>query len=446
MKLRHIIVKDVKKIIYDKKLLAIILLMPIVLMTILGFSLNNMFGDGGTSIGNINVAIVKNYDALEDMARFEETVNKSFFTKDLDEKSRESLLSIVKDYNIENIFFEYLDSDNIQEVMTYTVQDEEKAREMLESKEVTAVVILPENYIYNTYMNYALPVRNIVDVEILKHTDNSIKGSIVEAVIDGFMGTMNNYSLDKEVFINKVQEYSDLESAFEGIPYLMEELTENVQKNLDIKDIDVEGKKNLSSFQYYAVAMMAMFILYSASNGGRLLLEEKENITYQRNRVAGVPLSKIMISNFFMICIVAILQSVVMILYSSIVLKINWGDIGLVLLSILSSSLAIGGLGIFISVITLIVGNYKFANVFELGIIQFMALIGGSFVPIETLPSFMNKLSYFSTSGVAIKIYTGIMRNNSLADMWNYYAILIGTGVGFIMVSAIMVKLRREAI
>ncbi|GMQ60663.1 linearmycin resistance permease LnrM [Vallitalea sediminicola] len=446
MKLRHIIVKDVKKIIYDKKLLAIIVLMPIVLMTILGFSLNSMFGDGETSIGDINIAVVKNYDAIEDIKRFEDTINESIFAKSMDEKSKNNLLSFVKDYNVENIFFEFLDTDDIQEVMTYTIQDEEKAREMLEAKQVTAVVILPENYIYNTYMNYALPVRNIVDVAILKHTDNSIKGSVVEAIINGFMGTMNNYSLDKEVFINKIQEYSNMEAAFEGVPYLMEELTENVQKNLDIKDINVEGKKNLTSFQYYAVAMMAMFILYSASNGGRSLLEEKDNITYQRNRVAGVSLKKILVSNFFMISIITILQSVVMILFTGLVLKINWGDLWLVMLTVLSSSFAIGGIGIFISVITLINGNYKFANVFELGIIQFMALIGGSFVPVETLPSFMNKVSYFSTSGVAIKIYTGIMRNSKLVDMWNYYAILIGTGAVFILVSAIMVRTRREAI
>jgi ABC-2 type transport system permease protein len=112
----------------------------------------------------------------------------------------------------------------------------------------------------------------------------------------------------------------------------------------------------------------------------------------------------------------------------------------------LSSSFAIGGIGIFIAVITLINKNYKFANIFELGIIQFMALLGGSFVPVEVLPSFMNKSSYFSTSGVAIKIYTGIMRDNKLIDMWGNYAILIGTGVVSIIISTILVRLRREAI
>lgn len=420
--------------------------MPIVLMTILGFSLSNMFGDSESSIGSVNVAVVKKYNVEEDIERFQETMKNGIFANGIDEKSRKSLLSIGDDYNVENIFFEFLDSDGVKKLMSYSIEDEENAKAMLEEEQIDAVVILPENYIYNTYMNYILPIRNIVDIEVIKHTDSYIRGSVVEEIISGFSETMNNYCLDKEVFTDQVQRLSNMETAFEGIEYLMEQLNDKVSDNYSIERITVEGKKNITSFQYYAVAMMAMFILYSASNGGRLLLEEKDNITYQRNRVAGVPLSKIMVSNFSMIFVISMLQSLVMILYSSIILKIDWGDIGLVLLTVISSSVAIGGLGIFISTITLIAGNYKFANVFELGIIQFLALIGGSFVPVETLPAFMNKLSYLSTSGVVIKIYTGIMRNNKFIDMLSNYAILVSTGAIFIIISAIIINTRREAI
>jgi ABC-2 type transport system permease protein len=446
MKLRYIIFKDVKRILYDKKLLAIIILMPIVLMTILGFALNNMFGNGETSTQKIKVAIVKNYNMEDDIVKFKDILNQGMLSKGMDEKSKDNLLLLVEKLNIEDIFFKYLEIDTIQEIMSYTIEDENVAREMLKAKEVNAVIILPKNYIYNTYMNYALPVRNIVDIEILKHTDNSIKGNIVESIVSGFMETMNNYCLNKEVFINQVQKLSSMEVAFKGVSYLIEELNATAQENLKIENINVEGKKNLTSFQYYAAAIMAMFILYSASNGGRSLLEEKENITYQRNRVAGVPINKIMVSNFFMICIVTILQSVIMVLYSSIVLRINWGNIWLVLLTILSTGFAVGGLGIFISVITLISSNYKFANIFEMVIIQFMALIGGSFLPVEALPSFINKLSYLSTSGVAIKIYTGIMRNSNFIDMWGNYSILIGTGFSFIIASAIIARRRKGTI
>lgn len=420
--------------------------MPIVLMTILGFSLSNMFSDNESSIGSINVAVVKKYDIEEDIERFQDTMKNGIFAKGMDEKSQESLISVGDDFNVEDIFFEFLNSDGVKKLMSYSIEDELSAEAMIKEKQVDAVIVLPENYIFNTYMNYIFPARNIVDIKVIKHTDSYIKGSVAEEIVNGFSETMNNYCLDKEVFTNQVQKLSSMETAYEGIEYLMEQLTDEVSDNHSIERITVEGKKNITSFQYYAVAMMAMFILYSASNGGRLLLEEKDNITYQRNRVAGVPLSKIMVSNFCMIFIISMLQSLVMILYSSLILNIDWGDYGLVILTVLSSSLAIGGIGIFISTITLIVGNYKFANVFELGIIQFLALLGGSFVPVETLPSFMNNLSYLSTSGVAIKIYTGIMRNKKLIDMLGNYAILIGTGVIFIFISAIVMNTRREAI
>ncbi|MCT4598384.1 MAG: ABC transporter permease [Vallitalea sp.] len=444
MKLRYIILKDIKKIIYDKKLLAVIVVMPIILMTILGFSLRNMFGVSEGSVGGIKVAVVKNYQVDEDIIRFKSIINNSMMS--LDDKTKKTIIDEMPNVNGDKILFDFLDSDDIQKILDYTVVKEIKAREMLSSKEVDAVIIVPQDYVYNTYMNYMMPVRNKVQIDILKNSDNNFKGSLVQGLVNSFIQVMNNYCLNREVFINQVTKYDNLQLAINGMSYLMDEFNDNLEINaISVNNINVEKKKNITSFQYYAAAIMAMFLLYSASTGGRFPLEEVKDITLPRERVAGVGKLKILASNFYMMVILCCIQSIIMIGYSKLILNINWGDMKLILFTVLVTSFAVGGIGVLISVLTLVTKDYKIANLFEFGVIQFMALIGGSFVPVEVLPKVIQKLSLFSINGVAIKMYTNIMRGVPLSGLLNYALILVGMGTLFITVATIIAN-RKGAI
>jgi ABC-2 type transport system permease protein len=444
VKLRYIILKDIKKIIYDKKLLAVIVVMPIILMTILGFSLRNMFGVSEGSVGGIKVAVVKNYQVDEDIIRFKSIINNSMMS--LDDKTKKTIIDEMPNVNGDKILFDFLDSDDIQKILDYTVVKEIKAREMLSSKEVDAVIIVPQDYVYNTYMNYMMPVRNKVQIDILKNSDNNFKGSLVQGLVNSFIQVMNNYCLNREVFINQVTKYDNLQLAINGMSYLMDEFNDNLEINaISVNNINVEKKKNITSFQYYAAAIMAMFLLYSASTGGRFPLEEVKDITLPRERVAGVGKLKILASNFYMMVILCCIQSIIMIGYSKLILNINWGDMKLILFTVLVTSFAVGGIGVLISVLTLVTKDYKIANLFEFGVIQFMALIGGSFVPVEVLPKVIQKLSLFSINGVAIKMYTNIMRGVPLSGLLNYALILVGMGTLFITVATIIAN-RKGAI
>jgi ABC-2 type transport system permease protein len=444
LKLRYIILKDIKKIIYDKKLLAVIIVMPVILMTILGFSLRNMFGVSEGSVGGIKVAVVKKYQIEEDIIRFKSIINNSMIL--LNDKTKKNVIDEMQNINGDKIFFDFLNSDDIQEILDYTVVEEKKAREMLSSKEVDAVIIVPQDYVYNTYMNYMMPVRNKVQIHILKNSDNSFKGSLVEGLVNSFIQVMNNYCLNREIFINQVTKYDNLQLAINGMSYLMDEFNDNLEINaISVNNINVEKKKNITSFQYYAAAIMAMFLLYSASTGGRFPLEEVKDITLPRERVAGVGKLKILTSNFYMMVILCCIQSIIMIGYSKLILNINWGDMKLILFTVLVTSFAVGGIGVLISVLTLVTKDYKIANLFEFGVIQFMALIGGSFVPVEVLPKVIQKLSLFSINGVAIKMYTNIMRGVPLSGLLNYGLILVGMGTLFITVATVIAN-RKGAI
>ncbi len=334
-------------------------------MTILGFSLNSMFGVKDSSVSGIEVVVVKNYMKEVDVARLESAMKSGILSRGMDDKTKELLLEVTNEFDPEDIFFQFLEGDSIKDMMTYKIEDEDTARQMLKNKEVDAVVILPDGYVYNSYVNFLTPYRGIVEAQVLKRTSNQLKGGIVEALIDGFVQSMNNNALNKEIAADTLMAYAKEDKVFEVAADIAKKSMMTVKDGgMDIQQVGIEEKKQLTSFQYYAAAIMAMFILYSAGYGGRQILAEKKEITLQRNQVAGVSFRKILISTFLMICIISIIQSVVMITYSRLVLKIYWGNWGLVALTILISSLTVASIGILVAALTYRSDNFRIANIF----------------------------------------------------------------------------------
>jgi ABC-2 type transport system permease protein len=103
----------------------------------------------------------------------------------------------------------------------------------------------------------------------------------------------------------------------------------------------------------------------------------------------------------------------------------------LVVLTSLCSAFAIAGIGTVIAAATYKADNDKMANVFETAVIQTMALLGGSFFPIDIMPSFMRKFSILSLNGISLKSYLSVMRGYGIREIAEYLILLVTLGAVF---------------
>lgn len=433
MKVISIIIKDLKTILSDKKALAIIIVMPLIIMTILSSALRGVFADGDDwGIDRVNIAIVKQYDMNEDSQRFDKALRDGFLAKGIGEEAAEELRVTGEDLDPEGIFFEdFLGSEDVTKIIAYSVEKEKRAFELLDSGEVSAVVLLPENFIYDMKINLLTPFRNKTDIRVLTHPDRSMSGQIVRSIVEAYSDSMTSVIIGKNVLMEAAIEHNLMEDGFNGMKEALDDITkamEGIGAKIDV--VNAEGRKPIKSSDYYAAAMAAMFILFAAGNGGRMLLSEKENITYQRMIIAGTPKLGILAGKFFTVFLIALLQISIMITFSRFVLKVQWGSACSVVLISLCAAFAIAGIGSMLAAATYRAGNYKMANIFETVILQAMALLGGSFFPIDILPSIMQKLSFLSISGAVLKAYLKIMMGYGVQGIMSNIAAL--AAIGFI--------------
>lgn len=444
MKMLSIIIKDLRTILSDKQAVAIIIIMPLILMTILSFALKSSFSDGDYFDEGVKIAVVKLYDKDGDSKMFDDILKNGIFSKNMVEETINELEDSSKDVNPEKIFFEeFLGSDEVSKIISYQVEDEKNAMELLDKKEVSAVVTLPEKFVYDMKINLVTPFRNNVDIKVEVHPDKSIEGVVVKSVMEAYSSAMSSVIIGKNVIIegamaNGVGELKNLDNVMEDLTNVLEHM------DIEIKDVVVEGRKSITSADYYAAAIMAMFILFSAGHGGRMLLEEKENKTYGRMIMAGTSKFSILSGKFVVVFLLASIQIAIMIIYSHFALKVQWGSIINTAIISAAAAFAVAGLGSFIASATFRAGNFKLANTFESAIIQVMALLGGSFFPVDVMPEAIQKLSILSLNGLALKSYLKVMSGYGLNEVIKSIAVLAATGMVFLILAVVMLKGKEE--
>lgn len=432
MKFRYLLIKDIKTVIYDVKSLIIIILMPIVLMTILGMSLQGVFGEETDSGATKTIiGIVKAYDKEEEMYKVAGKI-------DLDQYDLET----VENMDPEKLFFNMMDNEDIKSFLTYKILSKEEGLKQLEEGDIAALITLPKDFVFNQYMMLT-GSRIPSQIEYAISPKGNFFSSIVLGIINGYADISNNIYAKQRIITTELLSsgHTELLSDLDGV--MNDTISDVASIHLEIQSTN--KTKVISSFQYYAAAIMSMFLLYTAGIGGRALLFEKKMHTIPRLAASGENYFMIVLSNFFRVMVLAIVQSAIMIIYSALVLKIDWGSITTVLVTMLLSSFAVASLGMFIAVVTLIADNYKVANVFESVVINIMALVGGSFVQVEILPEPIRRFNFISINGQAIKMYVSGMYRLPLSESIQPITILLVFGVVFLVLSVILINRKGRA-
>lgn len=417
--------KDLLVILKDKKSLIITLCMPAILTTILGFAFQGMMS-GGLSMDRANIAVVSLGSRERDIERIREFLDGPGMEGRISGEQERDLLELLDDMDFESILYDdVLGSEEVAEFIQYERMGLEKAKTLLERGELDAVVVLPEGFTYNTFMNLAMPFRNPVTIEVIKHPDRSIKGEMVSGIVKGFTDALSAGIIAKNVLLETFIENNVGDKATREIQGLVSGMYDVGVRDVRVDRVTVEGKRALSSFQYYAVGMAVMFILYVAADGGQYAMDEVNNGTYRRLIAAGTGRWRFFASRFAATTLFAIMQFTVLKYYSAFAFKTDWGSpLGVALLS-LFLAVAVGGLSVLLAALNLRLKNSRATIVFQAVVIQVFALLGGSFFPVSGIPV-MRKLGSLTINGAAMSGFLKLMMGYGPAEVAGTLAVLSG--------------------
>jgi ABC-2 type transport system permease protein len=190
--------------------------------------------------------------------------------------------------------------------------------------------------------------------------------------------------------------------------------------------------EDISTLAYYSGAMSVMFLMFGSMFGAFSLVRERDNWTLPRMLMTPTSRTEVLGGKMLGVFLVGLVQFAVLFAFTS-AMGVKWGDLFAIALVATSTVTAATGLAVFIAAVAKTV---RAVSGIAQMLIQFMAAVGGSFVPVSTFPTWMQPLHYFSVNGWAIDGVLAAMRGGGVISVLPNVAALLGIALGFFLIGA----------
>ena len=190
---------------------------------------------------------------------------------------------------------------------------------------------------------------------------------------------------------------------------------------------------------YLAPAMAVMFLMYTVSNGGRILLAEHDQGTLMRLLTSPTSTFQLLVGKVLGIMLIGAAQLMLLINASTYLFHFQWGDLQAVL--ILSFALAFGasGWGLLLAALA-----HSADEASRIGIILTLVfgLFGGSFFYLGNMPTWFQTASKITPNAWGMQAFTTLISGGTLTDVQTPVFALLAMGAILLTISVFLFNRR----
>lgn len=404
MKVWIIAWKDIKIRLKDRKGIVLFLLLPILLTAILGTALKGVLTDDTNSMPKMTIAVY-NTDAGEIGARLIEDVLQN-----------EQLASHIT-------------------IHSFTSKEEVELQIIGGKNDVG--LIIPQDFSQKIW------AAESTQLEVLQDQGKPLISQIVRSIVTSYTNRVGAVAqASKEVTTQLANSKQTAVAASVNFASLAAEVMGQLgdaarSEHTFVVDQPI-GKKAVSSMQYYAAAMLAMFLLYNATVGAKMIINERSTETLAR--LMNTPTSKtsILLGKYVGTLAFSILQLLIFMSATNAAFGVNWGENVLQSIVIgLMYAIAVSGLSMMIA--AMIANEQAVETISGLGV-QILAALGGSMVPITVFPDFMRKIAHMTPNTWALNGFIDIMSGTTWQALLLPIVVLLAIGTGSLLIGTLRLR------
>jgi ABC-2 type transport system permease protein len=411
-------IKDLKLIFRDRAALVFMLLAPFLLTIGMGFA-TGRFSGSSSGLSDIPVLIVnldreQLGDALADVFSSEELA-------DLMEPAESS--------------------------------DPGAARRLIDDDQAAAAVIIPEGFtrsiipVDGTAFDESYVQPDPVKIEVYANPSRPTTAGVVKAIVDEFVsrveegrtsGMTSMVQLMQVGLLDPQNAGSEARNLFSNV-----EQTESTAITLKKNQEGAEAVE-FDSLAYMAPGMALLFLMYTVSYGGRSILAERSQGTLPRLLVSPTSNAQVLGGKVLGIFLTGVAQVGILILASSILFGVKWGDAAGLLVLILATVFGATGWGMLITALARTPAQVGSAGS---AIMLIFGVLGGSFINLQQMPSLVRMVSKITPNAWGLDGFTTLALGGTLPNLvepisalFIMGAVLFGIAVALFSRNGIMQK------
>ena len=325
---------------------------------------------------------------------------------------------------------EVFQSSELDELVNSILSDDfSQAQKRVDEDQVSGAIYVPEGFttsiIHTAEQSTGSDPRQI---EFYVNPTQPTSAGVLRSILDQFVNQVQLGRISAEVIMGQLLESGTItpEQAPAIGARVGQEMAEKPSDStsITINSQTLEGEAiTFNILAYMAPGMAVMFLMYTVTYGGRSLLVENFNGTLPRLLVAPTFPAYILIGKAVGILLTAVAQLLILIVGTSLLFRLEWGDFLGVILLILAAAWGASGWGMFFAAILKTPGQVAVTGS---AVMLLFGLLGGSFFDLSMLPDWIQVVNKITPNAWAVDGFYILSVGGGLNDILaNILALLI---------------------
>lgn len=404
LKILLIGLKDVKIAFRDRAALIFMLAAPFALTLGLGFITGQFTSSKGNTISQIPVAIV-------------------------DEDAGQLGAALV----------ELFQSAGLSELLATSIHtDASTARAHVDADEAAAAVIVPPGFTASIIPQEGqAQTGEPVALEIYTNPTRPVSSGVIQAIVESFISRVETARVGATVTLTQLAQNGLISP--QEIRVYAQELSQNRENDpedsLPISLFAAASGSEPESFNpmaFMAPGMALFFLMFTVSNGGRSILSERAGGTLPRLLVSPTSTPQVLLGKVIGIYLTGAAQMAILIVTSSVLFGIRWGDPLGVAVIILAAVFGATGWGMLITSLAHTQGQVASIGT---AVMLIFGILGGSFINISNMPGAIQWLSKITPNAWGLDGFTTLALGGGLSNLTGAISALLLMGVTLFLFS-----------
>ena len=387
--------KDLRLVFRDRAALILMLVAPFALTVGMGFATGRFSGSNGSALSNIPVVIV-NLDGER----------------------------------LGNALVETFNSVDLEKLVEPSAQaSAEKARQLVDDDRVAAAVIIPAGFTESIIPSQAMldqvhqkPLSSqqaVIRIEIYANPARPTGAGVIKAIVDEFISRVEQGRISGTISLLGLPGIENMptdqvQSLARGIFGESDSQT-GTKTSIALKTNTVGADTvDFDPLAYLAPGMALMFLMYTVGYGGRSILAENIQGTLPRLLVSPTNSIQILGGKVLGIFLSGVAQMGILILASTLLFQVKWGDPLGVAALIAAAVFGATGWGMLITALARTPGQVSTAGT---TIMLIFGLLGGSFINLERMPVWIRSISNITPNAWGLDGFATLALGGRLADL-----------------------------
>ncbi len=403
--------KDLKIAFRDKAALILMLLAPFLLTLGLGLVTGRFSGGSSSGISHIPVVLVN-----QDGKQLGNALVDAFQSKDLDELVDPSLSN--------------------DTTSAFSQVDENKA---------VAAIVIPAGFTESVIPPQGQTSSGaVVQLELYTNPTTPTSVGVIKTILDEFISQVEVGRAGGEVTVTQLVTSGRLQAQQAQAIALTAGISQaneaGQSQSIVLNNVTSSGSQvKFDILALLAPSMAMMFLMYTVSHGGRSLLTERNQGTLPRLLVSPTMPAQVLGGKMIGIFLTGAAQMLVLILGTTLIFQLEWGDPLAVLALVLAAVFGAVGWGLLLTAVTKTPGQI---DAIGSALMLIFGILGGGFINTDNMPAWFRLITKISPNAWGLDGFTTLALGGGLHDILTPILALLGMGLVLFVIAVLLFNRR----